>query len=271
LETRTFAEARHAGVNGSAADLPPPEARREGRIEPPLGPVRNRVALMQPANGGDHLGTLGLRLLADDDDLGSRDLLDLCLGLVLPPEEARGLAAALWAHFGNLGSTLAAPPERLQELFGMNDGALLALKTIHAAARRVTREPVEERPVIGSASALFDYLSVTMRHESRELIRILFLDRRNGLIKDELHSRGTVDHVPLYPREIVRRVLELEASALILVHNHPSGDPTPSKEDVSMTRTLVDTLRTINVLLHDHVIVGRNRELSMRQRGLLKD
>jgi DNA repair protein RadC len=123
--------------------------------------------------------------------------------------------------------------------------------------------------VISTASALMDYLSVTMRHETTESTRILFLDRKNALIKDELHNRGTIDHTPLYPREVVKRVVELGASAVILVHNHPSGDPTPSQGDIEMTHRLAAALGTINVLLHDHVIVGRNRETSLRKLKLI--
>jgi DNA repair protein RadC len=123
--------------------------------------------------------------------------------------------------------------------------------------------------VIGSASELMDYLSVTMRHEQTEMTRLLFLDRKNALIKDEIQHRGTVDHTPLYPREVVRRVIDLCASAVILVHNHPSGDPTPSRGDIEMTRQLAAALGTINVVLHDHVIVGRNKEISFRKSNLL--
>jgi DNA repair protein RadC len=128
---------------------------------------------------------------------------------------------------------------------------------------------LEDRPIIGSASALMDYLSVTMRHEPTEATRILFLDRKNALIKDEIQQRGTVDHTPLYPREVVRRVIELGASAIILVHNHPSGDPTPSQSDIEMTQRLAAALNTISVVLHDHVIVGRNKEISLRKEALI--
>jgi DNA repair protein RadC len=131
------------------------------------------------------------------------------------------------------------------------------------------REPLEDRPVIGSASALMDYLSVTMRHEAIESTRVLFLDRKNALIKDEILHRGTVDHTPLYPREVLRRVIETGASAIILVHNHPSGDPSPSTADIAMTKELIAALGTIGGVLHDHVIVGRNREISFRKSGLI--
>jgi DNA repair protein RadC len=143
------------------------------------------------------------------------------------------------------------------------------LKAVRAAVKAIVREPLEDRPVIGSASALMDYLSVTMRHEPTEATRILFLDRKNALIKDEIQHRGTVDHTPLYPREVVKRVVELGASAIILVHNHPSGDPTPSQSDIDTTRQLAAALGTINVVLHDHVIVGRNKEVSLRKTKLM--
>jgi DNA repair protein RadC len=207
-------------------------------------------------------------LLQTDDELDSRDILGLGLSFALPLSVAAAVPDELLARFGCLGGVLAAPVARLQEALG-SGGAAILLKVLHAAARRAIREPLEERPIIGSAQALMDYLAVSMRHEPTEMMRLLLLDKKNGLIKDELHSRGTVDHVPLYPREIIRRVLEVEACALILVHNHPSGDPTPSAADITMTRQLAKVLEGLDVQLHDHVVVGRNRQVSMRQQRLL--
>ena len=164
---------------------------------------------------------------------------------------------------------MAADPAKLAQVLGDDGVSVTLLKAIRAAVKAIVREPLEDRPVISSASTLMDYLSVTMRHEPTEATRILFLDRKNALIKDEIQHRGTIDHTPLYPREVVRRVVELGASAVILVHNHPSGDPTPSRGDIEMTRQLAAALGTINVVLHDHVIVGHNREASLRKLNLI--
>jgi DNA repair protein RadC len=163
---------------------------------------------------------------------------------------------------------VSADPVRLTEVLGGDGISVMLLKSVRAAVKAIVREPLEDRRVIRSAAALMDYLSVTMRHEPTETTRILYLDRKNGLIKDEV-QRGTVDHTPLYPREVVKRVLELGACAVILVHNHPSGDPTPSGADIQSTRQVAAALGTINVTLHDHVIVGRNREIRFRKLNLL--
>ena len=164
---------------------------------------------------------------------------------------------------------MAADPARLTEVLGGDGISVVLLKAVRAAIKAVVREPLEDRPVISSASMVMDYLSVTMRHEPTETMRILFLDSKNALIKDEIQHRGTVDHAPLYTREVVKRVVELGACAIILVHNHPSGDPTPSQADIKITRQLAAALGTINVVLHDHVIVGRNRETSLRKLKLI--
>jgi DNA repair protein RadC len=182
--------------------------------------------------------------------------------------KAGSLAAELFDRFGSLGAVVAAEPSKLAEVLH-DDLSVALLKAVRAAVKAIVREPLEDRPVIGSKSALMDYLSVTMRHEPIEATRILFLDRKNALIKDEIQNRGTVDHTPLYPREVVRRVIELGASAIILVHNHPTDDVTPSRADIAMTCQLAAALKAINVVLHDHVIVGRSREISLRKSKLI--
>lgn len=206
---------------------------------------------------------------AESDVLNAADLLELLLCFGRSRQNAAGLAAQLLHRFGSLGGVMAADPAKLTEVVGDDAVSVILLKAIRAAVKAIVREPLEDRPVISSASALMDYLSVTMRHEPTEATRILYLDRKNGLLKDEILHRGTIDHTPLYPREVVKRVVELGASAVILVHNHPSGDPTPSRGDIDMTRQLAAALGTINVVLHDHVIVGRNRETSLRKLNLI--
>ena len=206
---------------------------------------------------------------AEADVFNATDLLELLLCFGHSGQRSATVAAQLLERFGSLGGVMAADPAKLTQVLG-NDGlSVILLKAIRAAVKAIVREPLEDRPLISSASALMDYLSVTMRHEPTEATRILFLDRKNALLKDEILHRGTIDHTPLYPREVVKRVVELGASALILVHNHPSGDPTPSRGDIDMTRQLAAALGTINVVLHDHVIVGRNRETSLRKLNLL--
>jgi DNA repair protein RadC len=204
---------------------------------------------------------------SDGDTLNPAEVLELLLYFGGSGHKAGPLAAQLLDRFGSLGAVVTANPSGLAEVLEGDDLSTLLLKAVRAAVKAIVREPLEDRPVIGSASALMDYLSVTMRHEATEVTRILFLDRKNALIKDEIQHRGTVDHTPLYPREVLRRVIELGASAIILVHNHPSGDPTPSQSDIAMTRQLAGALSTISVALHDHVIVGRNREISLRKEG----
>jgi DNA repair protein RadC len=249
-----------------------------------LGPMPEPAVVLEGAlaDAGDRAGrspAVGLQAshwrylerlsCSDADGLTAADVLELLLQFGRSGHRSDALAPQLLDRFGGLGAVVAAEPAKLVEVLGSDGISVMLLKVVRAAVKAIVREPLEDRPVISSASALMDYLSVTMRHEMTEATRILFLDRKNALIKDEVQHRGTVDHTPLYPREVVKRVLDLGACALILVHNHPSGDPTPSKGDVEMTRQLTAALRTIDVILHDHVIVGRNKEVSLRKLGLL--
>jgi DNA repair protein RadC len=228
-------------------------------------------------NGADRVTSPGqsprywryLQRLSDADALSAAEVLELLLHFGRSSHQAVNLSVQLLDRFGSLGAVVSADPVRLTEIMGGDGISVMLLKSVRAAVKAIVREPLEERLVIGSASALMDYLSVTMRHEPTETTRLLYLDRKNGLIKDEVQQRGTVDHTPLYPREVVKRVLELGACAVILVHNHPSGDPTPSRADIEITRQVAAALGTINVTLHDHVIVGRNKETSFRKLKLL--
>ena len=216
---------------------------------------------------GRHLRSLSW---AEADVLNVAEILELLLYFGRSGHRAAILAKQLLERFASLGGVLAADPAKLAQVLGDDRVSITLLKATRAAVKATVREPLEDRPVISSASALMDYLSVTMRHEPTETMRILFLDCKNALIKDEIQHRGTVDHAPLYTREVVKRVVELGACAVILVHNHPSGDPTPSRDDVKITRELAAALGTINVVLHDHVIVGRNRETSLRKLKLIR-
>ena len=164
-------------------------------------------------------------------------------------------------------------PRAAPELRQTRDDDLLftqvLLKAINSLFQRVLKEEIQDRPALGSWAALIDYLQLAMQHDAAEHFRILFLDRKNILIRDEVQSRGTVDHTPLYPREVVKRALELAASAIIMVHNHPSGDPTPSQADIDMTRQVGAALAQVDIALHDHVIVGKNRHTSFRTQRLM--
>ncbi|MEE8270503.1 MAG: DNA repair protein RadC, partial [Alphaproteobacteria bacterium] len=203
-------------------------------------------------------------LTVGPDSLADYELLELLLFAGLPRRDVKPLAKRLLEDFGSLGGVLTADPAQLERRAGLRPATVATLKAVAAAAQRMLREEAAARPVIGAWSQLLDYLSVAMKYERAEQFRLLFLDRRNLLIADEVQQRGTVDHAPVYPREVVKRALELGATALILVHNHPSGDPTPSRDDIAMTRTVAEALNAVNVALHDHVIIGRQGHASFR-------
>jgi len=234
-------------------------------VQPAVAPNGELTAALQAG----HRRYLQNLAWAEADVFNAAELLELLLYFGRSGQNAAIMAGQLLERFGSLGGVMAADPAKLAQVLGDDGVSVTLLKAIRAAVKAIVREPLEDRPMISSASALMDYLSVTMRHEPTEATRILFLDRKNALIKDEIQHRGTIDHTPLYPREVVRRVVELGAAAVILVHNHPSGDPTPSQGDIEMTRQLAAALGTINVVLHDHVIVGHNREASLRKLNLI--
>ncbi|MEI4471960.1 DNA repair protein RadC [Frigidibacter sp. MR17.24] len=197
------------------------------------------------------------------------ELLELLLFRAIPRQDVKPLARRLIDRFGDLAGVLAAPAPALTAVEGAGPAVAQDLALVAAAAQRMTRARVLNRQVISSWDALLDYCHMTMAHRETEQFRILFLDRRNTLIADEEQARGTVDHVPVYPREVVRRALELNASALILVHNHPSGDPTPSQADIAMTDQIRAAAEALGIAIHDHLIIGRSRETSFRSEGLL--
>ena len=182
----------------------------------------------------------------------------------------KALAKELIRRFGSFAEVIAAPPSRLREVEGVGESVVTDIKIVEAAARRIARGAVAKRPVLSSWSAVIDYCRTAMAFADKEHFRVLFLDKRNGLIADELQQTGTVDHTPVYPREVVKRALELSATAIILVHNHPSGDPTPSSADIKMTRTIGEIAKALGVTVHDHIIVGRDGHASFRGLGLLE-
>ncbi|MFV0359940.1 RadC family protein [Tropicimonas sp.] len=197
------------------------------------------------------------------------ELLELVLFRAIPRQDVKPLARRLMDVFGDFNRVIAASPARLEQVRGVGAAVVLELKLIEAAAQRMARSRILQREIISGWDALLDYCRTVMAHRETEQFRVLFLDRRNVLIADEQQAQGTVDHVPVYPREVVKRALELNASALILVHNHPSGDPTPSEADVAMTQAVARAAEALDLTLHDHLIVGRGSELSFRSAGYL--
>ncbi|TAL04792.1 MAG: JAB domain-containing protein [Rhodospirillaceae bacterium] len=208
-------------------------------------------------------------LEAGPDSLQDYELLELLLFSAIPQRDTKPIAKALIAKFGSFGEVISAEPEKLAEVDGIKTVAITTLKAVQAAAQRLLRTQVKDQPVITSWAALIDYCTAQMAYDPTEQFRLLFLDRKNRLIADEAQQKGTVDHTPVYPREVVKRALELNASAIIMVHNHPSGDPTPSRADVDMTRKVKDAAVAVGLTLHDHVIVSRGGAKSFKNEGLL--
>lgn len=203
------------------------------------------------------------------DAMPDYELLELTLFAALPRRDTKPLAKALLLRFGSFAEVIAAPRARLMEVKGVGESVANHLKIVEAAAHRLAKTSVIGRPALSSWTALLDYCTTAMARSQNEEFRILFLDRKNVLIADEVQNRGTVDHTPVYPREIIKRALELSASAIILVHNHPSGDPTPSKADILMTREIVTAAKALALAVHDHLVIGRSGHASFKSLGLL--
>lgn len=206
---------------------------------------------------------------AGADALADYELLEMILFAAIPRKDTKPLAKALIARFGTFADVLQAPETQLRDVDGVSDGVVTQLKLMRASALRLMRQQVMRKPVLSTWNAVLDYCRVGMGFEPREHFRILFLDKKNNLIADEVQQSGTVDHTPVYVREVVKRALELSASALILVHNHPSGDPTPSRADIDMTQLIVAAAKPLGVTVHDHIIVGRQGHASFRALKLI--
>jgi DNA repair protein RadC len=201
------------------------------------------------------------------DSMPDYELMELVLFRALPRRDVKPIAKRLIARFGSFAEAVAAPVERLAEVEGMGASAALDLRIIAAAAQRFAKGAVANRQVLSSWTSVLDYCRTAMAFAEREEFRVLFLDKRNQLIADEVQQRGTVDHTPVYPREVVRRALELSATAVILVHNHPSGDPSPSGADIRMTKDIITIAQPMGISVHDHIIVGRNGHASLKGLG----
>jgi DNA repair protein RadC len=208
-------------------------------------------------------------LAAGGDAVADYEVLELILFRAIPQRDVKPLAKALLAEFGSFSEVIAAPVERLKQVDGLGEAAIAELKIVQAAATRLARGQVKGRHVLSSWSNVLDYCRTAMAFDDREQLRVLFLDKRNALIADEVQQTGTVDHTPVYPREVVKRALELSATAVILVHNHPSGDPTPSRADVEMTRAIVEVARPLGIAVHDHIIVGKDGHASLKSMRLI--
>jgi len=206
---------------------------------------------------------------AGPDALSDYELLEMVLFRALPRRDVKPLAKALIARFGSFAETVHAPELRLKEVSGLGDSAITELKLIAATASRVAKGQLKQRTVLSSWSNVIDYCRAAMAFADKEQFRILFLDKRNQLIADELQQVGTIDHTPVYPREVVKRALELSATAIILVHNHPSGDPTPSTADIQMTKSIMSISSPLGISVHDHIIVGKNGHSSLKGMRLI--
>src|SRR5437588_930998 len=201
---------------------------------------------------------------AGSDALADYEMLELILFRAIPQRDVKPLAKTLLARFGSFAEVISAPPERLKEIGGLGDAAVTEFKIVAAAAQRLAKGQVKKRPVLSSWSSVIDYVRAAQAFAEKEQFRILFLDKRNQLIADEVQQEGTVDHTPVYPREVVKRALELSATAIILVHNHTSGDPTPSQADIEMTKAVANVAKPLGITLYDHIIVGKDGHASLK-------
>ena len=230
------------------------------------------MAVDQPATAEDdrhgHRARLRGRLLADEDGLLDHELIEYLLALAIPRRDTKPLAKALLREFGGIGGLLTADGEALARVPGMGSGSAAAIKVARAVAVRLLRAQVAERPVIANWQALLDYLHAEMAHHVVERFRVLHLNTRNMLIRDEVMDEGTIDNTTVHVREVIRRCLELGSAAIILVHNHPSGNPGPSKADIDITRALHDTAQRLGIALHDHLIIGTQGHVSLKAQGL---
>ncbi len=224
---------------------------------------------MENENSG-HRERLRARFLkAGETAFADHELLELLLFGVIQRRDVKPIAKALLARFGNVNAVIGANIPDLVSIDGVGESVAIHLKSVHAIMLRASREEIEQKPILNSWSYLLGYLRMALENEKREQFRVLFLDKKLRLIIDEKMNEGTIDHAPVYPREIARRALELSSSSVILVHNHPSGDPKPSGQDIAMTRKIIDALNVLEVQVHDHIIVGLSGAVSMKAMGLI--
>jgi DNA repair protein RadC len=224
----------------------------------------------QPSHTAGHRQRLRERFLRTKGrDLADYELIELLLFTAMPRRDVKPIAKALLKRFGSFSAVLGTNATELQKVDGIGEVAAVSLLAVRQAAERLLQDDVMNQPVLGNWQSLMDYCRVAMGHKTTEQFRVLFLNRKNILIADELQQEGTIDHTPVYPREVIKRALDLGASALILVHNHPSGDPTPSQSDIQMTRELQGAGEKLSISLHDHIVVSRSGNTSFKTLGLL--
>lgn len=208
-------------------------------------------------------------LKSKGEDLADYELIELLLFAAMPRRDVKPIAKALIKRFKSFGGVLNADESDLIQVDGMGEAAAVSLLAVRTAAQRLLQDDVLDQPILSNWQSLMDYVRVAMGNNKTEQFRVLFLNRKNVLIADELQQEGTIDHTPVYPREVIKRALDLSASALILVHNHPSGDPTPSQADIEMTRELQAAGEKLSITLHDHIVVGKSGNTSFKTLGLL--
>ncbi len=218
-----------------------------------------------------HRARLRSRLLDQGGDaLLDHELIEYLLALAIPRRDTKPLAKQLLAHYGGLSALLTADPDNLSRQKGMGETSIAALKIVQAAALRLISEPVRQQPILSSWQSLLDYLRADMAHLTTERVRILYLNSKNMLIRDEVSSEGSIDQAAIYVREVIRRAIDLGAASIILVHNHPSGDSAPSKQDIQLTREVIEAGKKMGIAVHDHIIIGKDGHSSMRGAGLIK-
>ncbi len=227
------------------------------------------MAEPDPSDASGHRARLRGRLLADAGGLMDHEIVEYLLALALPRRDTKPLAKALLREFGGLGGLFAADSEALVRVDGMGETSAAAIRIAQAAATRLLAANVAARPVLGNWQALLDYLRVDMAHHGVERFRVLHLNTRNILIRDEIMSKGSVDQTAVYVREVIRRAIDLGSASLILVHNHPSGDPSPSRADIDVTRAIAEVGKRLNITVHDHIIIGTGGHASLRAQGLI--
>ena len=217
-----------------------------------------------------HRARLRARLFQHGGEaLPDYELLEYLLALAIPRRDTKPLAKALLREFGGLAGVMTANAEELSRVRGMGETSVAAIKAAHGVALRLLKVETSDRPVLGNWQALLDYLRADMAHHGVERVRVLHMDSRNTLIRDEVMNEGTIDEAPVYAREVIRRAIQLGSAAIILVHNHPSGDASPSRADISITRTIANGLKPLNIALHDHIIIAKGGHTSLRAQGLI--
>ncbi len=225
--------------------------------------------MIDAADTVGHRERLRERLLSDHEELLDYELIEYLLMLAIPRIDTKPIAKALLQEFGGIGPLLAADPESLRRVKGMGDSAAAAIRIVQATAQRILKGVVEDKPILSSWQALLDYLRATLAHRATEQFWVLHLDGKNVLIRDEKMREGTVDQAAVHIREVIRRALELASTSIILVHNHPSGDPQPSQADIRLTRQIVEVAKNLGIAVHDHIIIGAQGHTSMRAQGLI--